>query len=254
MTATNISRRGALCALATISAAPAIALAPIDNANALWAQRQSHVERLARLDAEYSAAHDKLPVWAKQGPERIDADGKPCGKVSGWPLVEDPTPPCSGERIVRPAIWQAREHFEFAVSVFGSSTEFRKNSRAAMRRSIKAIIVRLRARNALYAELGLDDLSREVTAACTAICAIEDAIEQLEPSPNVTAANVLAGLSNECCRDDFAKGHRHCGTMAIALVALQGLLPVVSGPIGEHAAFFVSNPALPLSAMPFAPV
>jgi hypothetical protein len=42
--------------------------------------------------------------------------------------------------------------------------------------------------------------------------------------------------------------------MAMALVALRGLLPSLSGLIREHAALFVSNPTLPLSAMPFAPV
>jgi hypothetical protein len=42
--------------------------------------------------------------------------------------------------------------------------------------------------------------------------------------------------------------------MAMALVALRGLLPNLSGLIREHAAFFVSNSSLSLSAMPFAPV
>jgi len=42
--------------------------------------------------------------------------------------------------------------------------------------------------------------------------------------------------------------------MAMALVALRGLLPDLSSTIRDHAAFFVGNPTLPLSAMPFAPV
>jgi hypothetical protein len=41
--------------------------------------------------------------------------------------------------------------------------------------------------------------------------------------------------------------------MAMALVALRGLLPDLSGLIRDHAAFFVSNPELPLREMMFAP-
>jgi hypothetical protein len=40
--------------------------------------------------------------------------------------------------------------------------------------------------------------------------------------------------------------------MAMAFVALRGLLPDLSGVIREHAALFVRNPTLPLSDMPFA--
>jgi hypothetical protein len=187
MTTTNLSRRGALGALVAFTAVPAIALpAPADSANALWGERQTHVERLARL-------YDKLPAWAMSGPGRINADGNFCGDLSPWPLVEDLTPPSIGERIVRPSISQAKDHFEFAVSVFGSSPKFRDNCRATMRRSIKAITARLRARKALYAELGLDWIDSEMNAACTAMCGAEDAISELEPSPNVVAAIVLAG-------------------------------------------------------------
>jgi len=41
--------------------------------------------------------------------------------------------------------------------------------------------------------------------------------------------------------------------MAMALVALRALLPSLSGLIRDHAAFFVANPGLPFSGMPFAP-
>jgi hypothetical protein len=255
MTSSNLSRRDALGALAAFTAAPTIALpVPAGTANALWAERQRHVERLAQLSHEYSAAYDKLPAWAIAGPERIDADGNACGEISSWPLIEDVAPPPMGERIVRPAIWQAKEHFDFAVSVFGSTPKFRENCRATMRRSIRAIVVRLRDRKRLYAELGLDRLDREMSDACTAMCEVEDKIGELEPLPNVIAATLLAGLSNDCSRSDFAEGNGYRGTMAMALVALRGLLPNLSGLIRDHAALFVSNPTLPLSAMPFAPL
>ena len=107
---TNLSRRGALGALVAFTTAPAIALpAPADPTNALWAERQNHVERLAQLCAEYSVAHDKLPAWALPGLERIDANGDFCGELRAWPLVEDLTPPSVGERIVRPSVHQAKK-------------------------------------------------------------------------------------------------------------------------------------------------
>ena len=151
-------------------------------------------------------------------------------------------------------IYQAKEHFDFAVSVFASSPKTRENCRAAMRRNIKAIVARLRARHQLYVELGLDRIDREMSDACTAMCEVEDAIGELEQSPNVVAAQLLASLGDDCDRTSCASGNGYCGTMAMALVALRGLLPSLSGLIREHAAFFVSNPTLPLSAMPFAPV
>jgi hypothetical protein len=255
MTDVGMSRRGALGALAAFTAAPAIALpAPVDAANALWAERQKHVVRLLQLSHEYNAAHDKLPAWAMSGPERLDANGNFCGDNVAWPLVEDLTPPSMGERIVRPSIYQAKEHFDFAVSVFASSPKTRENCRAAMRRNIKAIVARLRDRKRLYAELGLDRIDREMSDACTAMCEAEDAIGELEQSPNVVAAQLLASLGNDCDRTSCASGNGYCGTMAMALVALRGLLPDLSGMIRDHAALFVSNPTLPLSAMPFAPV
>jgi hypothetical protein len=157
MIASNLSRRGILGALAVFTAAPAIALpAPVDAANVLWAERQKQVNLLLHLSREYDAGNDKLPAWAVSGPERLDANGNFCGDIVAWPLVEDLTPPNMGERIVRPSIYQAKEHFDFAVSVFASSPKTRENCRATMRRSIKAIVMRLRARKRLYAELGLD--------------------------------------------------------------------------------------------------
>jgi hypothetical protein len=255
MNAINISRRGALSALAAFTAAPAIALpAPADIANALWADRQASVDTLRQLSTINDKARAQLPAWALAGPERIDAAGNACGEISSWPLIENVMPPPMGERIVRPAIWQAKEHFDFAVSVFGSTPKFRENCRATMRRSIKAIVARLRERKRLYEQLNLNELDRQITAACNAILAAEEAIGELEQSPNVVAAQLLASLSDDCDRTSCATGNGYCGTMAMALVALRGLLPSLSGPIRDHAAFFVGNPELPLSAMSFAPV
>ena len=123
-----------------------------------------------------------------------------------------------------------------------------------MRRNIKAIVARLGARKQLYAELGLDRIDREMSAACIAMCEAEDAIGELTPSSNVVAATLLARVCDNCDRSDFAEGNGYSGTMAVALVSLRGLLPGLSGFIRDDAAFFVDNPTLPLSAMPFAPL
>jgi hypothetical protein len=256
MTATsNLSRRGALGALVAFTAAPAIALpAPADTANALWVERQNHVERLALASAKYDAAKAHLPAWAAGGPRRIDQDGNPCGHDSNWPLDTSVTPPPMGERITRPTIDECRELFAFKVQVFGLEGRTRSVARTHMRQSIAAIIARLRERDRLYNALGLTKLDREMCAACDAILAAEEAIRELEQAPNVVAATVLAGLGNDCDRTSYATGNGYCGTTAMALVALRGLLPNLSGLIRDHAAFFVSNPALPLSAMPFAPL
>lgn len=249
-----MTRRGALCALATVAAAPAIAMPAAATANALWAERQRHVERLALASEKYTAAKVQLPAWANGGPSRIDQDGNPCGHDSYWPLDTSVTPPPLGERITRPTIDERRELFAFKVRVFGLEGRSRSVARADMRRSVAAIVARLRERNRLYVALGLTDLDREMIAACDAILAAEEAISGLEQSPNVIAANVLANLSNDCSRSDFAAGNGYCGTMAMGLVALRGLLPGLSGMIRDHAALFVGKPGAPLGDMPFAPV
>jgi hypothetical protein len=101
-TAATISRRGALSALAAFTAASSISLPAIaDNAadvlldpktnvdllaRFLWIERQTAVEQLFRVQAEYDKASEKLPAWAKPGFDRIDQNGNPCGKEMGWPL------------------------------------------------------------------------------------------------------------------------------------------------------------------------
>lgn len=253
MTATAMTRRGALFALATAASAPAIALqAPhVDAANIHWAERQFRVDQLARLVTAYDAAAANLPAWAASGPERIDAEGNLCGQVVAWPQIENLEPARVGERIVRPSIRQAREHFEFSARVFAFSPKSRENCRAVMRRSIRAIVARLRERNRLYNELGLTALDREISDTVTALCHAEDAIDALEQLPSVVAAQAMAAICFDCRRTSTAAGPEYCGTMAMGLIALRGLLPSLSGLIREHAAFYVSNPTLPLSAMPF---
>jgi hypothetical protein len=255
MTANNLSRRGALGALIALTTAPAIALpAPADKANDLWAHRQASVDLLARLSADYDTAKAKLPEWAQPGLDRIDQSGNACGDLVNWPLDPTVTPPPLGYRFVRPSLDRCREDFDFVSRVIATSPAARAKARATMRSRMRTIIARLRERKKLYEELNLDELARQMTATCDSILAAEEAIVELEQSPNVIAAQLLASLSDDCDRTSRASGNGYCGTMAVALVSLSGLLPSLSGMIREHAALFVGNPTLPLSAMPFAPV
>ena len=255
----NTSRR--LFLFTAAAAAPAIALpaiaspAPADTtALSLWAQRQAAVERLRELSAAYTEANCKMPAWALPGHRSIDQDGNPCGGVCNWPLDETVIPPpFNAWRVVRPSTWDAKENFDFGVRVFHWTGKHRAAQRATMRRTVREIIGRLRERNRLRDELGLTELNRQIEATIDAEIEAEDFFQECEDeTPNIVAARLMIGLTNDCQKDAIAEGNDYCATMAMALVALKGLLPVLSGLIREHAAFFVANPKLPLRGMPFA--
>jgi hypothetical protein len=254
MMASNLSRRGALGALAAFTAAPAIALpAPADTADILWAERQKHVERIALFCAEYDAADAKLPAWARSGPERIDANGNFCGHIVAWPLVEDLTPPSVGKRIVRPSIYQAKENFDFAVRVFGSTPAFRARCRAAMRRNIKAITARLRTRHQLHVELGLDRIDREMSDTCHRNVRSGGRNWRVN-SPMSSPQCYLRWSATTVAVQTLRKATVTVGPWRWPWFPCGGCLPGLSGLTREHAALLVENPTLPLSEMPFAPV
>jgi hypothetical protein len=255
----GLSRRGVVAALAAALAAPpvqiALASSPDTIALARWSERQTAVERLRNLSAAYDTAAAKLPAWAQPGPDRIDQDGNPCGDPVGWPLDTSITPPPLGWRVVRPSISECKEQFDFQVRVFGASGKYREICRAAMRRNIRAIVARLRDRDRLRDELGLTELNRQMEVTTAAILAAEDYFrERDDETPNIVAGRLLIGLGYDCDQSSYASGQGYCGTMAMAIVALKGLLPNLSGLIRDHVAFYVANPELPLCGMPFAAV
>jgi hypothetical protein len=266
-TPTDISRRGALSALAAFTAVPSISLPasaePKINtdllARFLWIERQTNIELLFRVSAEYKKAAEKLPAWAKTGFDSIDQDGNPCGSETGWPLDTSIEPPPLGRRLVRVSLWQCRQDFYTTVRILSAGTEelakaqiaMRSKARAAMRARMRRVIALWRERDRLYQDLGLIDLDRQSQAICSAIVSLEDSISEQEPTPNIVAAKLMITLGDECDRSSRAIGNDCCTTMSMALVVLQGLLPNLSGLIKTHAAFFVSNPDLRLSEMPF---
>ena len=255
----DTSRRQFLFTAAAVGPAIALpAIAPPASADTtalrLWAERQSHVERLRHLSAAYAEAQAKLPAWAKPGHRSIDHDGNPCGEVCSWPLDETVTPPpVNAWRVVRPSIWDAKENFDFGVRVFHWTGKHRAIQRAAMRRTIRVIVGRLRERDRLRDELGLTEVDRQMEATTDALMKTEYCFCECDgETPNIIAARLMMGLTNDCQLDAVASGHGYCGVMAMALVALRGLLPGLSGLICEHAAFYVDNPTTPLRLMPFA--
>jgi hypothetical protein len=204
------------------------------------AVRQTHVKRLRDLSAAYTEANAKLPAWAQPGLDRIDQDGNACGDFVNWPLDASVTPPPLGYRFVRPSLWRCRDDFDFAARVFAFNSAGRKKARATMRARMRVIVARLRERKRLRDELGLTELNRQIETTVDALIKTEEFFHECnDETPNIVAARLMIGLTNDC-------------QMAIALVVARGLVPILSGLIREHAAFFVANPELPLSAMPFA--
>lgn len=258
MTAFNLSRRGALFALAALTTTPAIALPEsVDAANRLWIERQALIVLLRESSAAYDAASAQLPAWVRSGHRSIDQHGNPCGDTCPWPLDEAVTPPTieGAWRVARPSISDCQEEFDFQVRVSGATGKYRERCRATMRRNIRAIVARLRERKRIYEQLGLIELDQQMTETCNLIVAVERKFDDLPPLPNIMAARLLVGMVDDCSMADYASGNGYCGTMAMALTALSGLLPALpAGVIRDHVAFFVSNPELPLSAMPFAAI
>lgn len=60
---------------------------------------------------------------------------------------------------------------------------------------------------ALYDELGLTQLSRQIEATTDDIIAAEDYFRECDDdSPNIVAGRLMIGLSNDCQRDSIADG------------------------------------------------
>ncbi|MHC2241207.1 hypothetical protein [Bradyrhizobium elkanii] len=250
---------------AVAAATPAIATASDPqptggtDASALWQERQIHIERLNHLVAASREAHEKLPNWAKTGPRSIDHEGKPCGEESNWPLHTDMSPPVDHPgvtRVVRPSIYEVREEFESWMRISGSPEHpfyaaTRAKARANMRRRIRKIVARLRERERIYDELGLPSLDDQIEAECEAIRTTDAAMEALDQTPDAVAARLMARVDQDSFGNAPACGPGYDSAAAVAFIAIEALLPNLSGLIRDHAAFFVSNPYNPMSDMPW---
>lgn len=221
----------------------------------LWHERQRHVEALRPLVSAYNEASERMPDWAKPGHRYLDHEGRLCGEEWNWPLDPTVTPPTHEGvyREVRPSIYGVKRDFESFMRQCGNpSSSFRASARKKMRQRIRAIVARLREKERIEEELGLTALSDEIETLCQLIGNAEWALEDLDPSPDTFAARLMAQLSQDCSRDAVASGNGYCTTAAMALTALEALLPALSpGLIRDHATFFVENRTAPFSAMPF---
>jgi hypothetical protein len=152
--------------------------------------------------------------------------------------------------VVRPSPGDIRYEHESYVEIygkmFGSGTCMTK-----MHERLAALEAREQERARLRDELGITEFSRQIEAAADGVSDCEWELDDLDKTPDVAAALVMADLGPECLQDATIAGDNRHGTMRIAAAALEALLPNLSGLIREHAAFFVSNRTMPLSAMPF---
>jgi hypothetical protein len=243
-------------ALAT--AGPMLAVsAPVDtDAERLWATRLQHCDRLRAVIPVWEAALERRPVWAKPGQRCIDREGNPCGGEVGWtidPTVYTTVPYASWglRRVIRPSPYDIRLEHEVCLQDFVHSEGQRAKILANMDRRLAALEAREQERARLRDELGITEFSRQIEEAADGVSDCEWELEDLDRTPDVAAAMVMAELGTECLQDATIAGDNRSGTMRIAAAALEALLPNLSGLIREHAAFFIANRTTPLSAMPF---
>jgi hypothetical protein len=200
-------------------------LAPLEVAHpddgtalSVWIERQTKIERLRVLQAAYLDATAKLPSWTLSA-----CNGKPRG----------------------PSVAGYYDEFNLTVRALHLEGPARAAARAHMRRLIRGVIDRLRERRRL---------SQQMDDACDELLAVEAFfLDFKNEMPDIVAARLMINLSYDCDLDAYARGNGYSGTMAMALIALRGLRPHLSGLIRDHAAFFVENPNLPLREMPLAP-
>lgn len=232
---------------------------PFSAAVQLWEDRQRYVEAYRVQRRAFNAAYRHYPEWAKGGPRLIDDAGNLVGDETGYPLdisVEPPKRP-GHYRVARPSLYDVKNDFEvYCRTILSGPSSHnyepcRARARARMRERMRPIIARLRERKRLSEELGLNRIDDELVALVDQIGEVEKQIAGLHDSADRTAALIMVQVEAECMVGDFTQGPGYSGTMAMAHLALNSLLPQLSGVIREHADFFVSNPTLPACRMPF---
>ena len=154
---------------------------------------------------------------------------------------------------MRPSPFDIRHEHESYVSTYGflHSEAQKAKVLAEMDQRLLALEAREQERDRLKDQLGIAEFERQMTAAAEGVVASETELENIEQTPNVIAALLMADLGCECMQEATIAGPNRDGTMRMGAAALEALLPKLSGLIRDHAAFFVANRTTPLSAMPF---
>lgn len=218
----------------------------------LWAERQILVEQNNALSAAWKAADDQLPSWAKSGPRLLAHDGTYCGQHVGWPLDVSvkPSEHQSAYRVCRLSLHDVKENFDFQVGLFpGMSAEARAIHRANMRSSLRKVIALVRAQRAEHTRVGLYEIESQLEVVNDALSSVDDKILDKQQTADAKAAKILLSLQQNCSLDSSAANDFE---MELACVPLEMLLPQLTGLIGEHVEFFLTNRTASLRDMPFA--
>lgn len=223
-----------------------------------WEARQRHIEELAELIPLQTRLEKSLPAWAAYGPRAINGEGVYSDDCCGWPEAASyDLPPVSyAWRTVRVSPYEVLGDYRTRVAMLGNPegknyAVWRAKARAQARERMRTVIQRIREQRKLKDSLGITALSEHIQAAVDGICATEEALRELHETSDRKAALIMMRLDDYCKSSASVAGEDVCETMGIAFVALELLLPDLSGLIRDHAQFFVSNPAAPLRAMPF---
>lgn len=167
----------------------------------LWSLRKRVIaeERLASRAVD--EASDKVPWWAKPGPSYLFCDGSMGGPISGWPALQNVTPPeyKNVHKNIRPSPSSVKESARSYGLMWGE-----ERARAIYRRDLRAIVLRRRAADLEGAKVDLPRLEAELETLTTAVIELDDALISgaAECSAAAIAANALLGLQNSMSLDD----------------------------------------------------
>ncbi|GGC68331.1 hypothetical protein [Chelatococcus reniformis] len=224
----------------TMRSPPAIT-ADIDQ---LWLQLLDAAAQSRAASSAYHCAASALPWWAAFGPKYLAAEGvEPPADMCGWPAIQDLEPPENQHayKLLRPGRDDIERHRLNSEMLVG-----KKRAQAVYERHMAALDARLAAQKAEEDKVGLPELDRAFDAAAERIFGIEGQIEALPPNLERVVALTLINLQHEAdqkrCFDDWEE--------RTSFVALEALLPFISGPVAETARDLVEHTDRPFYLSP----
>ena len=199
-----------------------------DDVAELWLDRLMLVTEQRQVACDEFEAELLLPAWVAPGPTWLRADGTFNGPISGWPAIENVTPPAVGSKLVRPCPLSVQGHRTAMETMWG-----KEHARTWYRASLRHIAKRRQQQRAERERVGLLALEKRGEALCAAITGRDDAIMRLAEtgSPSALAATILIGL----CHSMSTRDEISCGdfTPLHLKAALRGLHPALTGNLAE---------------------
>jgi len=254
----GIDRRKALAAIAAAPAAVAIAVTPAgaglvalsasDQADKLWADRLALVMEQRELARQIDDASERLPWWAKEGPSHLLPDGTFGGPISGWPAIENATPPFEGYRLIRPSQGSLQRHRAALENLYGEP-----HARAWYRAGLREIARLKKRRDAEQQRVGLSELYGRMDAMSEAIRDADHRFYAAAQSGSLNAVAALALL--ELCLESSLATPLDSNDYEVVLVrtVLEGLRPHLSGPIAESVDVVLNRSVATFGDIPFMP-